>query len=39
MAVAKSKIFKSGNSVAVRLPREVAFDADTPVMIIRSATS
>ena len=30
-----SKTFKSGNSVAVRLPKGVAFPPDTPVLIER----
>lgn len=30
------KTFRSGNSVAVRLPKEVAFDADIEVIISRS---
>lgn len=35
MGVVESKTFKSGNSVAVRLPKEIAFAADTAVMIER----
>lgn len=31
-----SKTFKSGNSVAVRLPKEVGFPPDTPVVIERN---
>ena len=30
------KTFKSGNSVAVRMPKEVAFDADIEVVISRT---
>ncbi len=36
MSVVNSRTFKSGNSAAVRLPKEVAFEADTEVTIIRS---
>ncbi len=36
MSVVTSRIFKSGNSAAVRLPKEVAFDPDTEVTIVRS---
>jgi antitoxin VapB len=36
MGVVTSRIFKSGNSAAVRLPKEVAFDPDTEVTIVRS---
>jgi len=35
MNAVNSKTFKSGNSVAVRLPKEVAFPPDTPVTIER----
>ncbi len=31
-----SKTFRSGDSVAVRLPKELAFDADVEVVISRS---
>ena len=36
MSVASSRTFKSGNSEAVRLPRNVAFGEDIDVTIIRS---
>jgi antitoxin VapB len=36
MGVVDSKTFKSGNSVAVRLPKEVAFAPDTRVTIERN---
>jgi antitoxin VapB len=36
MGVVDSKTFKSGNSVAVRLPKEVAFAADIRVTIERN---
>lgn len=36
MPVAKSRTFRSGNSEAVRLPREVAFGADIAVTVVRS---
>lgn len=36
MNAVNSKTFKSGNSVAVRLPREVAFAPDTKVIIERN---
>lgn len=35
MNAVNSKTFKSGNSVAVRLPKEVAFAPDMPVVIER----
>ena len=35
MGIVDSKTFKSGNSVAVRLPKEVAFAPDIPVTIER----
>lgn len=35
MGIVDSKTFKSGNSVAVRLPKEVAFPPDTRVTIER----
>lgn len=35
MGAFKGKTFKSGNSVAVRLPKDVAFAADTQVTIER----
>jgi antitoxin VapB len=36
MSIAFSRTFRSGNSEAVRLPKEVAFGADLEVEIIRS---
>ena len=36
MSIARSRTFRSGNSEAVRLPKEVAFGVDTPVTIVRS---
>ncbi|HEY4545613.1 MAG TPA: AbrB/MazE/SpoVT family DNA-binding domain-containing protein [Pedomonas sp.] len=35
MTVVNSRTFRAGNSEAVRLPREVAFGADTEVTIVR----
>jgi antitoxin VapB len=36
MGVANSRTFRSGNSEAVRLPRNVSFGADVEVTIVRS---
>jgi antitoxin VapB len=36
MAVAESRTFRSGNSEAVRLPRNVAFGREVEVTIVRS---
>lgn len=36
MDIVDSKTFKSGNSVAVRLPKEIAFAPDTRVTIERN---
>jgi antitoxin VapB len=36
MTVARSRTFKSGNSEAVRLPKDVAFGEDVELMIVRS---
>ena len=36
MTVATSRTFRSGNSAAVRLPKEVAYDGDVEVTIVRS---
>jgi antitoxin VapB len=36
MPTAKSRTFRSGNSEAVRLPREVGFGVDVPVTIVKS---
>lgn len=38
MSVIETKTFKSGNSVAVRLPRELGIAAGTPVTIEKSGT-
>jgi virulence-associated protein VagC len=38
MSVVTSRTFKSGNSAAVRLPKEVAFEHDTEVNIIPALT-
>lgn len=36
MSAARSRTFRSGNSEAVRLPREVAFGREVEVTIVRS---
>ncbi|CAN5855751.1 AbrB/MazE/SpoVT family DNA-binding domain-containing protein [soil metagenome] len=36
MTVARSRTFKSGNSEAIRLPRDVAFGPDVELVIVRS---
>ena len=36
MPIARGRIFRSGNSAAIRLPKDVAFGDDTEVLIIRS---
>jgi len=36
MATAKSRTFRSGNSEAVRLPKDVAFGREVDVTIVRS---
>ncbi len=36
MHVVRTKTFKSGNSEAIRLPRELAYGADTELVMIRS---
>jgi antitoxin VapB len=36
MTIARSKTFKSGNSEAVRLPKEVAFGEDIELIVVRS---
>jgi len=36
MTIARSKTFRSGNSQAVRLPKEVAFGEDVELVIVRS---
>ena len=36
MPVARSRTFRSGNSEAIRLPRDVAFGRDVELVIVRS---
>jgi antitoxin VapB len=36
MTIARAKIFRSGNSQAIRLPREFAFAEGTELVIVRS---
>jgi antitoxin VapB len=36
MTVARSRTFRSGNSEAVRLPKDVAFGEDVELVIVRS---
>ena len=36
MTIVNSRTFRSGNSAAVRLPKEVAYDGDIAVTIVRS---
>ena len=36
MAVARSRTFRSGNSQAIRLPKDVAFGEDVELLIVRS---
>ena len=36
MTTHRAKLFQSGNSQAVRLPKDIAFAPDTEVMIVRS---
>ena len=36
MAIARTRTFRSGNSEALRLPRDVAFGEDVELVIIRS---
>jgi antitoxin VapB len=36
MPVARSRTFRSGNSEAIRLPRDVAFGPDVELVIVRS---
>jgi antitoxin VapB len=37
--MATTKVFRSGNSLAVRLPREIAFAEGTEVVVIRQGES
>jgi antitoxin VapB len=36
MTIARSRTFRSGNSEAVRLPKDVAFGDDVELVVIRS---
>ena len=36
MPIARSRTFRSGNSEAVRLPKDVAFGEDVELVIVRS---
>ena len=36
MSIARSRTFRSGNSEAVRLPRDVAFGTDVELVLVRS---
>lgn len=36
MAIARSRTFRSGNSEALRLPKDVAFGEDVELVIVRS---
>lgn len=36
MTIARSRTFRSGNSEAIRLPRDVAFGSDVELVIVRS---
>ena len=36
MPIARSRIFRIGNSEAIRLPRDVAFGQDVELVIVRS---
>jgi antitoxin VapB len=36
MTAIRTRPFRSGNSQAIRLPRDIAFDADVELVIIRS---
>ena len=36
MAVHRSRTFRSGNSEAIRLPKDMAFGEDTEVILVRS---
>jgi antitoxin VapB len=36
MPIARSRTFRSGNSEALRLPRDVAYGADVELVIVRS---
>ncbi len=36
MSIARSRTFRSGNSEAVRLPKDVAFGTDVELVLVRS---
>ena len=36
MPIARTRTFKSGNSEAIRLPKDVAFGEDTELVVVRS---
>jgi antitoxin VapB len=36
MSIARSRTFRSGNSEAVRLPKDVAFGEDLDLVVVRS---
>ena len=36
MTIARSRTFKSGNSEAIRLPKDVAYGPDVELVIVRS---
>ena len=36
MSIARSRTFRSGNSEAVRLPKDVAFGEDVELVLVRS---
>ena len=36
MSIARSRTFRSGNSEALRLPKDVAFGVDVEVVMVRS---
>ena len=36
MTVAKTRTFRSGNSEAIRLPKDVAFGEDVELVVVRS---
>lgn len=36
MTIAKTRTFRSGNSQAVRLPKDIAFGEDVELVIVRS---
>lgn len=38
-AMATTKVFRSGNSLAVRLPRDIAFEEGTEVVVTRQGES